>query len=391
MTYSKKQPLKRILYIQYTSPAAYPPLEHSSQILANDGWQVMFLGTGAEGANALKFPPHPQITVYQVPFCRPGWRQKLHYIRFCLWVVMWVLRWQPQWVYASDILICPLAYILTFLPQVKVIYHEHDSPTTTPDSLFMRWCSQGRIKLASAANFSILPNQARVEKFVSQTGTDKPVFCVWNCPDQEEVIKTLKCKKDQELLTLYYHGNISPTLLPLSIIAALGTIFSESGESKIKLRIIGYETVGNIGYIDRINKLAATFGIQEQYIEYISAVPRHQLLNLAKDCDVGLAMMPVNTNNLNLENLAGASNKPFDYLACALPLLVSNLPDWEQMYVEPGYGLACNPEDADSIADALRWYLEHPTEMRAMGERGRQRILDEWNYQAQFQAVKNQL
>jgi glycosyltransferase involved in cell wall biosynthesis len=304
---------------------------------------------------------------------------------------MWVLRWQPQWVYASDILICPLAYILTFLPQVKVIYHEHDSPTTTPDSLFMRWCSQGRIRLASAANFSILPNQARVEKFVSQTGTDKPVFCVWNCPGQEEVIKTLKCKKDQELLTLYYHGNISPTLLPLSIIAALGTIFSESGESKIKLRIIGYETVGNIGYIDRINKLAATFGIQEQYIEYISAVPRHQLLNLAKDCDVGLAMMPVNTNNLNLENLAGASNKPFDYLACALPLLVSNLPDWEQMYVEPGYGLACNPEDADSIADALRWYLEHPTEMRAMGERGRQRILDEWNYETQFEVVKNQM
>jgi len=28
--------LKRILYIQYTNPAGYPPLEHSSRILAGD-------------------------------------------------------------------------------------------------------------------------------------------------------------------------------------------------------------------------------------------------------------------------------------------------------------------------------------------------------------------
>ena len=381
MTYSKQQPLKRILYIQYTNPAGYPPLEHSSRILANDGWEVMFLGTGAAGANALKFPPHPQITVYQIPFCRPGWRQKLHYIRFCLWVLMWVLRWQPQWVYASDILICPLAHILTFLPQVKVIYHEHDSPTTTPDSLFIRWCSQGRIKLASAANFSILPNQARIEKFVSQTGTDKPVFCVWNCPDQEEVYHNQPLKKQDELW-LWYHGSIVPPQIPLTVVQALATF-----PCKVKLKLAGYETIGHRGYIQELKTFAHNLGIGDS-IEYVGTLPkRSELLQWCSQCDVGLSLFMKPTR----EPMTGASNKPFDYLACALPLLVSNLPDWEQMYVEPGYGLACNPEDADSIADALRWYLEHPTEMRAMGERGRQRILDEWNYQAQFQVVKNQL
>ncbi|OBQ32680.1 MAG: glycosyltransferase, partial [Anabaena sp. CRKS33] len=79
------------------------------------------------------------------------------------------------------------------------------------------------------------------------------------------------------------------------------------------------------------------------------------------------------------------------YLACGLPLVVSDLPDWQQMYVEPGYGLSCNPEDVNSIADVIRWYLEHPLEMKAMGERGRQRILNEWNYETQFEVVKNQL
>ena len=63
---------RRILYIQYTNPAGYPPLEHSSRLLANAGCEVLFLGTGALGAEALRFPPHPRIMVKQMPFCPAG-------------------------------------------------------------------------------------------------------------------------------------------------------------------------------------------------------------------------------------------------------------------------------------------------------------------------------
>jgi hypothetical protein len=70
----KNHKSKRILYIQYTNPAGYPPLEHSSRILAKEGWEALFLGTGVSGAGALTFPPHPHITVYQVPCCYPSWR-----------------------------------------------------------------------------------------------------------------------------------------------------------------------------------------------------------------------------------------------------------------------------------------------------------------------------
>ena len=33
---------------------------------------------------------------------------------------------------------------------------------------------------------------------------------------------------------------------------------------------------------------------------------------------------------------------------------------------------------------ALRWFLDHPVEMRAMGERGRQKIATEWNYEMEL-------
>jgi hypothetical protein len=44
----------------------------------------------------------------------------------------------------------------------------------------------------------------------------------------------------------------------------------------------------------------------------------------------------------------------------------------------------CDPGGSESIAAALRWFLDHPVDMRAMGEHGRQRIATEWNYEREF-------
>ncbi len=70
-----------------------------------------------------------------------------------------------------------------------------------------------------------------------------------------------------------------------------------------------------------------------------------------------------------------------------LALLVSHQPEWVETFVRPGYGLSCDPEDPESIRRALEWFLEHREETRRMGERGRQRILSEWNYENQFSPV----
>jgi glycosyltransferase involved in cell wall biosynthesis len=85
--------------------------------------------------------------------------------------------------------------------------------------------------------------------------------------------------------------------------------------------------------------------------------------------------------------MVGASNKAFDYMACGLPLLVSDLPDWVSTFVEPGYGRACDPNDADSIEAELRWYLDHPDERREMGRRCREQIRKTWNYETTFAQV----
>jgi hypothetical protein len=61
------------------------------------------------------------------------------------------------------------------------------------------------------------------------------------------------------------------------------------------------------------------------------------------------------------------------------------------MFVEPGFGLAFDPADADSISIALGWFIDHPEERRAMAGRAGEKIEAEWNYDTQFLAVLRSL
>lgn len=378
--------MPRILFVQYTNPAAYPPLEHSSRILANAGWQVLFLGTGALGANALRFQPHERIKIRQIPFSPAGWRQKLHYLRFILWVLWWTLLWHPDWVYSSDLLSCPPSLLLSLLLRVRVIYHEHDCPVSSEGSLFQQVCLAARRKLAHRAKMCALPNHRRAEYFASEVGRlaangHQSAVVVWNCPSLDE-ISTPRPALNGGGLWVLYHGSIVPSRLPLTVLQALAIL-----PNTVKLRVIGYETVGYTGYVQELKATAHRLGIEGR-LEIIGTVPeRKDLLEWCRKCDVGLAFMPKGSEDINQQTMVGASNKPFDYLSCGLALLVSDLPDWHQMYVEPGYGLVCDSDDPGSIASALRWFLDYPVEMRKMGERGQRKIAAEWNYEMQFSPV----
>jgi len=371
--------MKRILYIQYTNPAGYPPLEHSSRILADAGWQVLFLGTAALGADALRFPPHPNIGVRRLDFCPAGLRQKLHYLMFCAWVLGWVTIWRPSWIYASDPLACPVALALSTVPWLHILYHEHDSPDGPTAGAFQRLLIWTRRQLARCAECCVLPNEARLERFKADTGTRQELFCVWNCPSSPEVAPQRAPVNGS--FWLLYHGSIVPDRLPLMAVNALAHL-----PERVKLRVIGYETAGSAGYVRQLQDRARQLGLDRR-LEVVAALPRFELMEWCRRCDAGLALMPKRAADANQHSMTGASNKVSDYMASGMPLVVSDLPDWRAAYVEPGYALACDPQDPDSIARSVRWLCDHAEEARNMGEKGRQRILRDWNYEACFQPV----
>jgi glycosyltransferase involved in cell wall biosynthesis len=376
---------KGILYLQYTNPACYPPLEHSSHLLADHGWQVLFLGTASRDAASLRFDSHSNIHVAQLPFCPPGWKQKLHFSYFHLWSAFHALRFQPSWIYASDTLSCSAAILISRLTRSRVIYHEHDSPVEiSRPSAFMRLIRSARRTLARRAAINVLPNSERGEKFRLSTGTHSDVLCVWNCPARRDVPQpgAIIERTSPAALVVFYHGSIVPARLPLAVIHALRLL-----PETVSLRIAGYATVGAPGYVDEIVATAKRLGIVHR-VQIIGEVPtRAGLLAECRKADIGLALMPLTSADLNERAMAGASNKPFDYMASGLALLISDLPDWKSMFAEAGFAKTCDPSDPASIAGALAWFVENRNETRAMGERGRAKILSNWNYEEQFAPV----
>jgi glycosyltransferase involved in cell wall biosynthesis len=156
--------------------------------------------------------------------------------------------------------------------------------------------------------------------------------------------------------------------------------------NRVRLRLVGYETIGYPTYGRELLAEASRLGVQDR-LEILPAASRHALLQISADQHVGVALMPRVSDDINMRHMVGASNKATDYLAAGLALLVSDLPDWRAAYVDARYGLSCDPSSARSIAAALKWFLDHRNETLQMGERGRQRLVSEWNYDAVFEPI----
>jgi glycosyltransferase involved in cell wall biosynthesis len=367
---------RRILYAQYTNPANYPPLQHSSRLLADEGWDVRFLGIDSAGA-ALRLVPHARIAATTLKYVPPGAWQKVHFASFSARVVGAVLRWRPRWLYASDLWSCPAALVAANLG-CPVIYHEHDEPAARNTSSFVRMCLHARARLAAQARACIIPNESRRLRFAEQHPGARTLR-VWNCPARAEVQPAREPDPAGEFV-LHYHGTIGAPLIPETLLHALGLL-----PSSIGLHVFGYETMGSRGYAEHLRQLARALGLERRVLIH-GPVQRAELWSQMRVAEVGISLSPLCGTDANLLALAGASNKTFDYLAAGLALLISQRTDWTELF--GAFGEACDPADAASVAAAIQRLYTERAATRARGEAGRRRVLQEWNYERQFEPVR---
>jgi glycosyltransferase involved in cell wall biosynthesis len=80
-------------------------------------------------------------------------------------------------------------------------------------------------------------------------------------------------------------------------------------------------------------------------------------------------------------------NKFFEYMLAGLPVAVSNFPDVSAHIEREHCGVTFDPNDPVSIANALLSLGEEPDQARAMGRRGREGILREYNWDANVQLL----
>jgi glycosyltransferase involved in cell wall biosynthesis len=372
--------VSRILFVQATDPAAYPPLIHAGTLMAERGHRVRFLCSPIVG-RAMRMPDLPGLEVESLPERPTHVMSPTSYARYLAAAMRAARAFRPDIVYASDPLGALPGLVAARMAAAPLVYHEHDSPDSERRL-------HGAVRLARRAalrraRLVVFPNEGRAREVAAEVpfGTGR-LRIVWNLPRRSEVSPPAARRKGP--LVLYYHGSITPDRLPQTVVDAV-LRFPE-----VRLRVVGYETAGGQGHLATLRNLAESAG-RPDAIEVRGEVSREALPALMHGATAGLALMPTASGDINMRHMTGASNKAFDYLSGGLALLVSELSDWRSMFVAPGLARACDPASVDSIAAAIRWFIEHPDETNAMGERGRLRMLDAWNYDTAFAPVLAEL
>ena len=251
--------------------------------------------------------------------------------------------------------------------------------------------------MARSADLCILPNEKRLQEFVRKTGRRKPTELVWNVPSLEEVGPEKRPGNLAGPLRLFYGGSLSRERLPWAV---LQVILGFGG--KVRLDLVGYPNYEDRDYPEAIRAADEGKGV----LCYHGTLPqRGDLFRVMDECEAALCLMPMRSRYSGMEQMAGASNKPFDAMAKGLALVVSDLPAWKELYLpghiedspkgyqtsNVGYGIAINPESGESVRAGLEWMLSNREKLWEMGERGRQKIQKEWNYEKMFAPVLRRL
>ncbi len=127
---------------------------------------------------------------------------------------------------------------------------------------------------------------------------------------------------------------------------------------------------------DRFMALREEYGLCEQVVWRAGNMPYEALGPLLSRASVGLIPGQVSEQN----NLPFVPTKLFEYLACGLPVVASDLPSLRRFRDQGNWGYVVKADDAHAHAWAIAHLLRNPEEAKALGRRGRQAVEECWNW-----------
>ena len=105
---------------------------------------------------------------------------------------------------------------------------------------------------------------------------------------------------------------------------------------------------------------------------------RDAVAELLGSAAVGLAVFQP------LDNYTRAyPTKLFEYMAAGIPVVASDFPMYRDVIVDNDAGILVDPTDASAVARAIEELLDDPARAAEMGERGRQAVIAQYNWQSE--------
>jgi glycosyltransferase involved in cell wall biosynthesis len=117
-------------------------------------------------------------------------------------------------------------------------------------------------------------------------------------------------------------------------------------------------------------------GLEDQ-IEVAGWVPFDQVAHQLRKADIALAILqPIP------RYVTALPVKLFEYMACGLPVIISDFPPNRAVVAAADCGILIDPTNTAAVAAAIQHLLTHSGEARRLGQNGRQAFEASYNWQA---------
>jgi glycosyltransferase involved in cell wall biosynthesis len=124
---------------------------------------------------------------------------------------------------------------------------------------------------------------------------------------------------------------------------------------------------------ENIVKLIADKNLKN--VTVFDAIPKKQVQSFLKRCD----LLAITWNNSPLYRFGISPNKLFDYMYSGKPVVQSVIAG-NDIPKDSGCGITCKPEPAEIVKAILQIYNMSEDERSAMGEKGKEYVLQNHTY-----------
>lgn len=107
---------------------------------------------------------------------------------------------------------------------------------------------------------------------------------------------------------------------------------------------------------------------------YLGSVEANQIFSYIKKADIGIVTFLPAPNHMTT-----LATKPFEYMACGLPMVMSDFPYWKDFFKEST--LYVNPADENDIAEKIKTLLSDSALRKTMGFNNLELTKTEYNWQ----------
>ncbi|MEQ8356443.1 MAG: glycosyltransferase family 4 protein [Kiloniellaceae bacterium] len=332
--------------------------------LAEAGYDVVVLGLKRVEGTVL--PSGPRFVEYADPAPRAR--------RFLLrlpWLIGYCLKHRFDIYHLHDPDLIPLGAVLKLLGR-RVVYDVHEAyskvildrdwiPRVLRPVLARTWLS------VEAAFVRWTDLTIAAHDVVNQQFTGGSVVTVCNYPIMDDIAAAARTPMAQRPCRVIYHGDLTRQRGLVTMIEAIDKV---EWDTEPALTLGGSLTPTLETEISQMPGMRRT-----DYVGWLNTDRLAEELGRAR---AGLVMLHP-THNYKVIR----PNKLFEYMAAGLPVVASDFSHWREVVVPVNCGLLVDPLDSTAIARAIEYLLGHPEEAAAMGQRGRQAVVDHYNWAAE--------